>query len=180
MADTDQSNIALLGHLHWVAAEIASAKRLGNGYRIVVNTGADGGQTVDHLHLHLLGGRHSPGRQDRSPESREESRNRFTQKQEKRLPQRTLSWLRYLTFSNCRKRKGPHCRQPGLITTNQYPLTTAFPTPAAGSTLLPLPARSGAAGWAGSARKPSAASPCRSRPRWPSSSGRPADDSGSR
>ncbi|MGA2571277.1 MAG: histidine triad nucleotide-binding protein [Terracidiphilus sp.] len=48
---------ALLGHLAWVAAEIARQKGLAKGYRVVVNTGADGGQTVDHLHLHLLGGR---------------------------------------------------------------------------------------------------------------------------
>jgi histidine triad (HIT) family protein len=47
----------LLGHLHWVAAEIARNKGLNKGYRVVVNTGEDGGQTVDHLHLHLLGGR---------------------------------------------------------------------------------------------------------------------------
>jgi histidine triad (HIT) family protein len=55
--DTDQSKKALLGHLLWAAAEIAREKGLENGYRIVVNTGEDGGQTVDHLHLHLLGGR---------------------------------------------------------------------------------------------------------------------------
>lgn len=48
---------AMLGHLLWVAAEIARQKNLGAGYRVVVNTGADGGQSVDHLHLHLLGGR---------------------------------------------------------------------------------------------------------------------------
>jgi histidine triad (HIT) family protein len=58
MAETDQSHTALLGHLHWVATEIAKAKQLSHGYRIVVNTGSDGGQTVEHLHLHLLGGRH--------------------------------------------------------------------------------------------------------------------------
>ena len=57
MADADQSQAALLGHLHWVAAEIARGHGLHKGYRIVVNTGEDGGQTVDHLHLHLLGGR---------------------------------------------------------------------------------------------------------------------------
>jgi histidine triad (HIT) family protein len=57
MRDTGESHRAMLGHLHWVAAEIARQKGLGNGYRIVVNTGEDGGQTVDHLHLHLLGGR---------------------------------------------------------------------------------------------------------------------------
>jgi histidine triad (HIT) family protein len=48
---------ALLGHLVWVAGQIARAKGLGKGYRVVVNTGEDGGQTVDHLHIHLLGGR---------------------------------------------------------------------------------------------------------------------------
>ena len=55
--DTDQSRKALLGHLLWAAAEIARSKGLDAGYRIVVNTGVDGGQTVNHLHLHLLGGR---------------------------------------------------------------------------------------------------------------------------
>ena len=58
MMDVEPSESALLGHLLWVAAEIARTKELGNGYRIVVNTGPDGGQTIDHLHLHLLGGRH--------------------------------------------------------------------------------------------------------------------------
>ncbi len=48
---------ALLGHLLWAAAEIARKKGLANGYRVVVNTGEEGGQTVDHLHLHLMGGR---------------------------------------------------------------------------------------------------------------------------
>jgi histidine triad (HIT) family protein len=47
----------LLGHLMAVAAEIARAKGLTKGYRVVTNVGDDGGQTVDHLHLHLLGGR---------------------------------------------------------------------------------------------------------------------------
>ncbi len=55
--EAGQDKQALLGHLLWAAAEIARQKKLTNGYRIVVNTGADGGQTVDHLHLHLLGGR---------------------------------------------------------------------------------------------------------------------------
>jgi histidine triad (HIT) family protein len=49
---------ALMGHLMATAAEIARKEKLHNGYRIVVNTGDDGGQTVNHLHLHLLGGRH--------------------------------------------------------------------------------------------------------------------------
>lgn len=52
-----QEDKALLGHLLALAAEIARIENLGQGYRTVVNTGPDGGQTVDHLHLHLLGGR---------------------------------------------------------------------------------------------------------------------------
>jgi histidine triad (HIT) family protein len=47
----------LLGHLLGAAARIAVEQHLDGGYRIVVNTGADGGQTVEHLHLHVLGGR---------------------------------------------------------------------------------------------------------------------------
>lgn len=53
----DESKRALMGHLLWAAAHIARGQGLRNGYRVVVNTGPDGGQTVDHLHLHLLGGR---------------------------------------------------------------------------------------------------------------------------
>jgi histidine triad (HIT) family protein len=37
---------------------VAQQQGLGKGYRLVINTGADGGQTVEHLHVHLLGGRH--------------------------------------------------------------------------------------------------------------------------
>jgi histidine triad (HIT) family protein len=47
----------LLGHLLFIAAQIARDKGLNGGYRLVINNGPDGGQTVDHLHVHLLGGR---------------------------------------------------------------------------------------------------------------------------
>ena len=47
----------LLGHLLYTAAQIAHGKGLNGGYRLVINNGPDGGQTVDHLHVHLLGGR---------------------------------------------------------------------------------------------------------------------------
>ena len=47
----------MLGRLIATAAEVAVKKGLSNGYRLVINTGPDGGQTVPHLHLHLLGGR---------------------------------------------------------------------------------------------------------------------------
>ncbi len=45
------------GELLAAAAAVAQAEGLGNGYRLVANTGADAGQTVEHLHWHLLGGR---------------------------------------------------------------------------------------------------------------------------
>ena len=47
----------LMGHLWQVIRDLARQLDLGDGYRVVVNCGADGGQTVDHLHFHLLGGR---------------------------------------------------------------------------------------------------------------------------
>ena len=48
---------ALVGHLHVVAAKLAAEAGLTGGYRTLFNTGPDAGQTVFHLHLHLLGGR---------------------------------------------------------------------------------------------------------------------------
>jgi histidine triad (HIT) family protein len=51
----DTGDEALLGHLLSVARQLAA--KLTKGYRVVINTGEEGGQTVDHLHLHLLGGR---------------------------------------------------------------------------------------------------------------------------
>jgi histidine triad (HIT) family protein len=54
----DGSDKELLGHLMLIAAAIAREKGFADaGYRVVVNTNADGGQTVFHLHVHLLGGR---------------------------------------------------------------------------------------------------------------------------
>ncbi len=47
----------LIGHLFTVVAQIARQLKLNDGYRVVVNNGRDAGQTVDHIHLHLLGGR---------------------------------------------------------------------------------------------------------------------------
>jgi histidine triad (HIT) family protein len=57
LADTTDSDRELLGHLHLVALQLAKSEGLTNGFRTVINTGPDGGQTVDHLHVHLLGGR---------------------------------------------------------------------------------------------------------------------------
>ena len=56
--DASQKDEALLGHLLRVAARVANAEGLGeSGYRTVINNGAGAGQSVFHLHLHVLGGR---------------------------------------------------------------------------------------------------------------------------
>lgn len=55
--DIDSSNSNIVGHIFEVAAKLAKKFNLENGYRIVNNCGSDGGQTVMHLHFHLLGGR---------------------------------------------------------------------------------------------------------------------------
>jgi histidine triad (HIT) family protein len=57
LAHVDASDAELVGHLFVVAAQLARELGLTGGYRTAVNCGADGGQTVDHLHVHLLGGR---------------------------------------------------------------------------------------------------------------------------
>ena len=54
LADEDQS---LIGHLYLVIRNLARELGLANGYRVIVNSGRDGGQTVNHLHFQLLGGR---------------------------------------------------------------------------------------------------------------------------
>jgi histidine triad (HIT) family protein len=56
--DAAQRDEALLGHLLRVAARVANEQGLSeSGYRTVINTGAGAGQSVFHLHLHVLGGR---------------------------------------------------------------------------------------------------------------------------
>ena len=57
LADASEADAPLLGHLLYAVTQIARQQSLDQGYRVVVNTGQDGGQTVFHLHLHLLGGR---------------------------------------------------------------------------------------------------------------------------
>lgn len=48
----------LIGHLFYAAKQIAAQEGVANGgYRLVINTNADAGQTVFHVHLHLLGGK---------------------------------------------------------------------------------------------------------------------------
>ena len=48
---------ALVGQVMLAAAEVAASEGIAGGYRTVINTGADAGQTVHHLHVHVLGGR---------------------------------------------------------------------------------------------------------------------------
>ena len=57
LAHANAEDQELLGHLHLVAAKIAASEGLEKGFRTVINIGPDGGQTVDHLHIHMLGGR---------------------------------------------------------------------------------------------------------------------------
>lgn len=52
--DIDESNSAIIAHTFAVIAKIAKQLDLVNGYRIVNNCGDDGGQTVNHLHFHVL------------------------------------------------------------------------------------------------------------------------------
>lgn len=53
----DAEDQMLLGHLLMRVPVIAEQLGLAGGYRVVINCGPDAGQTVDHLHLHILGGR---------------------------------------------------------------------------------------------------------------------------
>ena len=57
-ADITEADAPLIGHLHVVAAKLAAELGLAPGYRLVINNGEHGGQTVPHLHMHLMGGRH--------------------------------------------------------------------------------------------------------------------------
>lgn len=57
LATAETEDQALLGHLLLIVQKVAAQAGLENGYRVVINTGVDGGQTVYHLHIHILGGR---------------------------------------------------------------------------------------------------------------------------
>lgn len=52
-----QEDINLVGHIFHTIGQMSKDLGLDQGYRVVVNNGDQGGQTVDHLHFHLLGGR---------------------------------------------------------------------------------------------------------------------------
>ena len=57
LVDAQLNDQALLGHLMLVAGKLAEQLGVGDAFRLVVNNGAEAGQTVFHLHLHIIGGR---------------------------------------------------------------------------------------------------------------------------
>ncbi len=57
IAEAQDEDAELVGHLLIVARGLARTLGLANGFRIVINNGPDGGESVPHLHVHLLGGR---------------------------------------------------------------------------------------------------------------------------
>jgi histidine triad (HIT) family protein len=57
--DASKLDVSLLGHLLYTAAKVANQMEIAeSGYRVVINNGEAAGQTVPHLHVHVLGGRH--------------------------------------------------------------------------------------------------------------------------
>lgn len=53
----DETNSAVVAHIFELVPRLAAAEGLDNGYRVITNCGPDAGQSVQHLHFHLLGGR---------------------------------------------------------------------------------------------------------------------------
>jgi len=60
LAELEKDDLPLAAHMIEAANKIAKDQGIGKGYKLVVNTGADGGQVIMHLHMHLLGGRAMP------------------------------------------------------------------------------------------------------------------------
>lgn len=57
ISKTEESDQKTLGHLLLTARKLAQIQNLEAGFRIVINNGSEGGESVPHLHVHLLGGR---------------------------------------------------------------------------------------------------------------------------
>ena len=57
LAELEEEDAELAGRLLMAVSRIARDEGLARGYRVVINTGEEGGQTVPHLHIHILGGR---------------------------------------------------------------------------------------------------------------------------
>jgi histidine triad (HIT) family protein len=61
LAELEPGDAELAGKLMLAVSRIAREEGLERGYRVVINTGEEGGQTVPHLHIHILGGRQLSG-----------------------------------------------------------------------------------------------------------------------
>ena len=61
LAELEEGDVELAGRILLAVRKIAEQEGLERGYRVVVNNGAEGGQTVPHLHFHILGGRQLHG-----------------------------------------------------------------------------------------------------------------------
>ncbi len=57
LAELEPADAGLIGHLFLIVQKLAAEQGLTHGFRAVINTGKDGGQSVDHLHIHLMGKR---------------------------------------------------------------------------------------------------------------------------
>lgn len=57
IAEVGDADLRIVGEIHRAAAQIAKQEKLTSGFRLLTNNGRDAGQTVDHLHYHLMGGR---------------------------------------------------------------------------------------------------------------------------
>lgn len=57
IAEATPEDHSILGYLLLTAANVARKLKLEGGFRVVINSGSDGGETVPHLHVHVLGGR---------------------------------------------------------------------------------------------------------------------------
>jgi histidine triad (HIT) family protein len=57
LAELEPADAALMGHLLMVVQKLAAEQGLTDGFRTVINTGRDGGQSVNHLHIHIMGKR---------------------------------------------------------------------------------------------------------------------------
>lgn len=60
VAEVTAENAAVVAHIFTVIPQIAQAEGLTNGYRVISNCGPDAGQSVQHLHFHILGGKQLP------------------------------------------------------------------------------------------------------------------------
>lgn len=57
LSEAGEKDVEILGHLLLTAKKVAQDQGLENGYRLVINNGKDGAQSVYHLHIHIMGGR---------------------------------------------------------------------------------------------------------------------------